>query len=185
MKIIGLDLAGNEERITGFCLLTEEIEDICELKTNEEIIKKVDDMKPDVVVIDAPLSFPNKGNWRQAEYELNNKKIKFYPPKGLVEVEKLVLRAIALKEHFSSKGFLVIEVHSGASYDILKMPRKNNYMEIKRLLKIYGLLVPRRDYSQVELDAIMAAFTGLLFLEAKVEFLGDEDEGQIVVPKVK
>ncbi|MBU0471943.1 MAG: DUF429 domain-containing protein [Nanoarchaeota archaeon] len=185
MKIIGLDLAGTEGNTTGFCLMGEEITEVSELMTNEEIVSKVEEIKPDVVAIDAPLSFPTNGNWRQAEYDMNSRKIKFFPPKGLLAMEKLTVRGIALKDHFQKKGFLVIEVYPGAFYDILNMPRKGNYLELKRLLKIYNLNLEKREYSQHELDAVASAFTARLFLEAKVEFLGSEDEGQIVVPKVR
>lgn len=185
MKIIGLDLAGSEKRITGFCLMGYEIDEISELKTNDEIISRVKDIKPDLIAIDSPLNFPEKGNWRKAEHEMNKRRIKFFPPRGLLAMEQLVVRAMALKELFEKKGILVIEVYPGAFYDIMKMPRKKNDLEIKRLLKLYNLSLSRRKYSQDELDAVIAAFTGRLFLEAKVEFIGDEEEGQIVVPKVR
>ncbi|NQU98674.1 DUF429 domain-containing protein [Candidatus Woesearchaeota archaeon] len=185
MKIVGLDLAGSEERITGFCHMGNEIEEVSELKNSADIISKVEEIKPDVVAIDAPLNFPEKGNWRKAEYAMNKRRIKFFPPKGLVAMEKLTVRGMALRDHFQKKGFLVIEVYPGAFYDIMKMPRKGNYMELKRLLKLYNLTMERREYSQDELDAVASAFVGRLFLEAKVEFLGDEEEGQIVVPKVR
>ncbi|MBC8501493.1 MAG: DUF429 domain-containing protein [Nanoarchaeota archaeon] len=183
--IVGLDLAGSEQRVTGFCLIGEEIEEVSELKTNDEIVSKVEKVKPDLVAIDSPLNFPKKGSWRKAEYEMNKRRIKFFPPKGLIAMEKLVARAMALRDLFQSKGILVIEVYPGAFYDIIKIPRKNNYLELKRLLKFYDLVLDRREYSQDELDAVASAFVGRLFLEAKVEFLGDEEEGQIVVPKVK
>ncbi|MFH1589630.1 MAG: DUF429 domain-containing protein [archaeon] len=185
MKIIGLDLAGSEQRITGFCLLGTEIDEISELTTNEEIIAKVESIKPDIIAIDAPLNFPKEGGWRKAEHDMNKRRIKFFPPKGMKAMEMLTRRGIWLKEQLENKGALVIEVYPGAFYDLLKIPRKNNYLELKRLLQLYGLNLARKEYSQDELDAVASAFTGRLFLEGKVEFFGNEEEGQIVVPKVR
>lgn len=185
MKIIGLGLAGQEEKTTGYCFMTEDIEEVKELKSNDDITKKVLNIKPDIVAIDAPLSFPKDGNWRKAEEELNKRKIKFFPPKGLKAMETLVRRGRALKEHFEKQGIIVLETFPGAVYDVLEIPRKDNYAKIKRVLKLYGISFPRKEVSQHEIDAITAAFVGRLFLESKVEFLGDDKEGQLVIPKVR
>ncbi len=184
MKIIGLNLAGTEEKITGLCLLGEDLDELLELKSDKEIISKIELVSPDIVVIDSPLSFPDKGNWRQAEHELNKRKIKFSSPKGLVVMEQLVMRGIKLKDYFQNKGYLVIEVSSNAFYNYFNLPSRDNYLEIKRLLKLYNIFIPKKVYSQNELNSIIAAFTGRLFLETKIDFLGDEKEGQIVVPKL-
>ena len=136
MKIIGLNLAVSKQSNTGFCILSEEVEVIKTLKSDEEIIGAVESFAPDIVAIATPLSFPEKGNWRKAEAELDKKKIKFTAPRGLISMEKLTLRGISLKEHFQNKGFLVIEVHAGAFCDLLKIPREKNYLHMKRLLKI-------------------------------------------------
>jgi len=183
MKLVGLDLLGCPDGKTGFCLMTDSIDEIVEVP-NEEVVSKVQNISPDIVAIGSPLSLPERGNWRQAEEELHKRNIKFVAPRGLLAMEQLVMRGMKLKEIFSAKGFLVIEVSPGAFYDLLNMPRSKNYLGIKRFLKAYDLSLLKKDYRQCEVDSVVAAFVGRLFLEAKVEFLGDEDEGQIVIPKV-
>ncbi len=182
MKIVGLDLLGCLDGKTGFCFLSDSIESIQEID-NVSLQSKIVELNPDIVVIGSPLSFPEKGNWRLAEEELAKRNIKFVAPRGLLAMEQLVMRGMALKEQFQAKGFLVIETSTGAFYDLLKIPRSNNYLEIKRFLKVYDLVIPRNEYRQCEIDAVTAAFVGRLFLETKVEFIGDDEEGQIVLPK--
>ena len=62
MSIIGLDLAGLETRPTGFCLLSGMKAETTMLYTNDEILRKTEENKPRVIVIDAPLSCPQEGN---------------------------------------------------------------------------------------------------------------------------
>jgi predicted RNase H-like nuclease len=49
MKIIGIDLAGKDKNPTGFCILTDGKTEVKLLNTNEEILKEVNKIEPDVV----------------------------------------------------------------------------------------------------------------------------------------
>ena len=58
VKVMGIDLAGLEKNITGICVLVLNHEPILySVHRDEEIIRKVEEEKPAVVAIDAPLSF--------------------------------------------------------------------------------------------------------------------------------
>ena len=90
MLVVGIDLAGVETRPSGFCVLdTESMEsDVCEMFSDEELLKKVEKVNPKVVAIDAPLSLPkgrksiderDEHHFRQCDKELAKLGIKFFP----------------------------------------------------------------------------------------------------------
>jgi uncharacterized protein len=58
LLVVGLDLAGVETRPTGFCSLIGMYAETSLTYTNQEIITKIEGLKPKVVAIDAPLSLP-------------------------------------------------------------------------------------------------------------------------------
>ena len=190
MLVIGLDLAGSEKRPTGFCILEKMNVETNLVYSDEEIIQKIEKLKPTVIAIDAPLSLP-KGrksieertnvHLRECDKELLRRKIKFFPI-TLGPMRKLTERGIRLKNILEGKGFKVIEVYPGGAQDILKIPRKQNGLDklVKGLkkLRIKGLNESMSDH---ELDAVTCAFVGKLFLEGKSETLGEEKG--IVMPR--
>jgi len=190
MLVIGLDLAGSEKRPTGFCILEKMNVETNLVYSDEEIIQKIEKLKPTVIAIDAPLSLP-KGrksieertnvHLRECDKELLRRKIKFFPI-TLGPMRKLTERGIRLKNILEEKGFKVIEVYPGGAQDILKIPRKQNGLDklVKGLkkLRIKGLNESMSDH---ELDAVTCAFVGKLFLEGKSETLGEEKG--IVMPR--
>ncbi|MDI6826083.1 MAG: DUF429 domain-containing protein [Candidatus Aenigmarchaeota archaeon] len=191
MYVVGIDLAGSEKRQTGFCILDGMKAYTNILHTDKEIIDKIEELKPDIVAIDAPLSLP-KGrksieertnvHLRECDRELLKRGIKFFPI-TLGPMRKLTKRGIRLKKMLENKGFRVIEVYPGGAQDILKIPRKQRGLDkLKRgleKLKISGLTPKMTSH---ELDAITSAFVGKLFLEGRSETLGDQKRG-IVMPK--
>ena len=193
MTIIGLDLAGVENRPTGFCILDEMKVETKLVYNDKQIIQKIDEVKPEVIAIDAPLSLP-KGrksieertdiHLRESDKELLRRRIKFFPI-TLGPMRKLTERGIKLKKILENRGFKVIEVYPGGAQDILEIPRKQQGLEKLRRglekLKINGL---SKNMSDHELDAVTCAFVGRLFLEKKSETLGDPEEG-IVMPRAK
>jgi predicted nuclease with RNAse H fold len=59
VRSLGLDLAGSEKRDSGLAVLDEELS--CwafTVRLDSEIIRLAEDLRPDIVVIDAPLSLP-------------------------------------------------------------------------------------------------------------------------------
>ncbi len=191
--ILGIDLAGSEKRPTGICVLNEKME-IIEVKTlfkDEEIIEIAKKIKPKIIAIDAPLSLPKgrKGlkkrsniHFRKCDKELRKFGIKFFPI-TLGPMRKLTERGIKLKKKLEGVGFKVIEVYPGGAQDLLGIPRKQKGLEklasgLKKL-GIKGL----KYKNEHELDAITAAYVGLLFLKGDYIALGDKDEGQIIMPK--
>lgn len=193
MISVGIDLAGSEKRDTGFCILNEKLK--CEtfiLHKDEEIVRKVDEIKPDVISIDAPLSLPkgrkslkekNAPHLRKCDKILAKMGIKFFPI-TLGPMRKLTKRGIKLKRIFVKKGFNVIESFPGAVQDILGIPRKQSGLKkLKRALKNLGISGMKRKITHHELDAICCALVGKFYLEKNYIAIGDPKEGLLILPK--
>jgi predicted nuclease with RNAse H fold len=58
MLVVGIDLAGSESRQTGFCVLRGMKVETLIVYSDDEIIRKIEELKPRVIAIDAPLSLP-------------------------------------------------------------------------------------------------------------------------------
>jgi len=157
MKIIGIDLA-TEKGKTGFCIRNKKTR-IYILKTDKEIIEKINKTKPDIIAIDSPLSLPKKG-LRKAEKELLKLGIKVFPPL-MPSMKKLAQRAIKIKRQL--KNYKVIEVYPHAVRKILKIKTKKSHRN----------------------DAKLCALVGKLYVEKKTKAIGNRKEGQIIIPKCK
>jgi predicted nuclease with RNAse H fold len=192
MKILGIDLAGSEKRKTGICILDEKlIANSFFVFSDKEILDLIEKEKPDLIAIDAPLSLPkgrkslkrkSKIHFRECDRELWKLGIKFFPI-TLGPMRKLTERGIRLKKILEKK-YKVIEVYPGATQDILKIPRKQKGLrKLKRGLERLGIKILKKNPNGDELDAITSAFTGFLYLKGKYVAIGDEKEGQIILPK--
>ncbi|MEM2522805.1 MAG: DUF429 domain-containing protein [Candidatus Bathyarchaeia archaeon] len=181
--IIGIDLAGKEEKPTGLAVLEHKKVETCLVYTNKEILNKLRNAKPSIVAIDAPLKLPKKGFLRKADSELIKKGYRVFPP-GLPAMKTLTMRAIRLNRLITKSGVKTIEVHPTSTRKALNMPTKDweNIQEIFKKLGLSGT-VEKRMLTPHELDAITAAFTAYLHLQGLTETVGSNDEGFIVVPK--
>ncbi len=155
-----------------------------------EILTYVRKFDPKVVVIDAPLSLP-KGrlslevksdiHFRECDRELLRRRIRFFPI-TLGPMRKLTKRGIQLANVIRSEGFEVFEGYPGAAQDILGVPRKNaGINSLMDGLRRYGLNF-RKSATHDELDAITCAYVGMLYFDSKTELIGEQDEGQILLP---
>ncbi len=194
MKVIGIDLAGTENRPTGFCIMNDKMNVITKiLYKDREIIKNIIEEKPKIIAIDAPLSLPKgrksleqKSNihLRECDKELLRNKIKFFPI-TLGPMRKLTKRGIRLKKILNKKGFEVIEVYPGGAQDLLKIPRKSKSIEgLRKGLEMLGIKGLSENMTDHELDAVTSAFVAKLYLEKKYIAYGDNDEGVIIMPKL-
>jgi len=191
MTIIGLDLTGVESRPTGFCILDEMRVETQLVYNDKEIVQKIDEVKPKVIAIDAPLSLP-KGrktieertniHLRECDKELLKRGIKFFPI-TLGPMRKLTERGIKLKKILEKKGFKVIEVYPGGAQDVWNIPRKQRGLDkLMNGLRKMGIKGLKKDMSDHGLDAVTCALVGNSFLNGNAEVLGTIDNG-IVMPK--
>ena len=194
MKVIGIDLAGTENRPTGFCIMNDKMNVRTKiLYKDREIIKNILEEKPKIIAIDAPLSLPKgrksleqKSNihLRECDKELLRNKIKFFPI-TLGPMRKLTKRGIRLKKILNKKGFEVIEVYPGGAQDLLKIPRKSKSVEgLRKGLEMLGIKGLSENMTDHELDAVTSAFVAKLYLEKKYIAYGNNDEGVIIMPKL-
>jgi len=190
MSIVGLDLAGVETRPTGFCILENMNVKTCVVYEDGEITEKIQETKPRIVAIDAPLSLPagrksidqrTDTHLRECDKELLRRRIKFFPV-TLGPMRKLTSRGIRLREILESAHFNVIEVYPGGAQDILGIPRKQQGLDKLRSglkkLQIKGIA---NTMSADELDAITCAYVGKLYLEGKTLTYGTDDQ-TIIMP---
>jgi hypothetical protein len=190
MSIVGLDLAGVETRPTGFCILENMNAMTFVVYKDEEMIKKIQETKPKIVVVDAPLSLPagrksiderTGTHLRECDKELLRRRIRFFPV-TLGPMRKLTSRGIELRKILESEHFKVIEVYPGGAQDVLGIPRKQEGLDKLRgglkKLQIKGIA---NAMSADELDAITCAYVGKLYLEGKTLTYGSDDQ-TIIMP---
>jgi len=200
MLVVGLDLAGVEIRPTGLCVLdTESMRVKTELVySDDEILKKINEINPEVVAVDAPLSLPrercclknncscrNKGHLRECDKMLLKMKIRFFPV-TLGPMRKLTERGINLKKLLEKNSNKVIEVYPGGAQDILKIPRKQKGLnKLREGLKKLGIKGLNKRMNDHELDAVTSAYVGKCFVDGNYQALGDEREGLMIMPEFK
>ena len=191
LKVFGIDLAGVTHRPTGVCLLSGLEAKTALLYSDKDILDGVERENPVLVTIDAPLSLPpgrksihqrNRQHFRVCDLELKRRKIPFFPI-TLGPMRMLTERGIALKKKIEQMGIQTLEIYPGGAQDIWKIPRAKHDLEGLRVgLQRLGIKGLDRKYSPHELDAVTAAFVGILYLEGKAEILGDFSSGAIILP---
>jgi hypothetical protein len=191
MSIVGLDLAGVESRPTGFCILKDMTAETFLVHDDEEVLKRIEESKPKIVAIDAPLSLPagresieqrTNVHLRECDKELLRRRIKFFPI-TLGPMRKLTNRGINLRRILENKQFRVIEVYPGGAQDVLGIPRKQKGLKrLRASLEKVGVRGLNNRMSGHELDAVTCALVGKLLLEGKSVTYGTSEQA-IVMPK--
>jgi len=192
MVVLGIDLAGSEKRNTGICIMDDQLNvKTFIVHTDEEILKIIEEVKPQIIAIDAPLTLPygrkslkcrENVHLRECDRKLLKMGIKFFPI-TLGPMRKLTERGIGLKYKIEKMGYKVIEVYPGGAQDLLGIPRKSKGVELLRngLLKL-GIKRIRKNASADELDAVTAAYVAILYLKGETLQLSGKD-GTIVMPR--
>lgn len=162
MRVVGIDLAGKSENPTGFCILTDEGTDSKEVYSDLDILKEIENAKPDIIAIDAPFWIQKMGDriipWRRSEELLLKRG--FRPISiALPSMTMLARRAIHLVSVLRQRRYNVIEVFPQATE------------------KILGLSKAEKK-SEHEYDALLCALTAKAYLENKYENLDG-----IIIPK--
>ena len=207
MRALGLDLTTSSHKKTAYAVLDKEMVLLATgfVGNDKEIIALADELYPILVAIDAPLSLPlglccleescschpiSSGSGRQCERDLSALGIGCYYTSKRSIIKGMVYRAIALKEGLEGQGFEVIEVYPYASRVRLfgKLPRKTTVagrrtLQVKLRYLISSLPTPKEQLlSHDLLDALLAAYTGILYLKGQTQALGDPVEGLLHLP---
>jgi predicted nuclease with RNAse H fold len=108
---IGLDLAAKQDRCSGIAVIDscyrEVVRSGC-LRTDNEIISFVSDLKPSVIAIDAPLT--NKPEMREVDKLMIKLGYRVFPP-SFKWMRQLSLRGYELMTRLNTPEFTVIETH--------------------------------------------------------------------------
>jgi predicted nuclease with RNAse H fold len=181
-NLIGIDLAGKPKNPTGIALWKQKRVKAQLVYTDDEILAYVENLKPSIVAIDAPLRLPKGGILRAADRQMVKRGYGVFPP-ALSAMKPLTLRAIKLNE-LIKEAFKTIEVHPTSTRKALGMPLKD-WGKIQTILKSIGLKgdIQVRALTPHEIDAVTAALTAHLHIKGQTEEFGDEEEGFIIVPK--
>ncbi len=179
MKAAGVDLTGSEWRATSIAILSDRSVKVYRATTDQEIIEAISREKPDVVAIDAPLTRPQTGYLRELERRAAKEGIRLLPPL-LGGMRKLTERGVRLRTRLEKIGVKVIEVHPTSSRRILKIPGEIEEAW-RHIVGIAKVEAPRGfKPSKDDLDALLAAVTGLYYLKGRYKAI--RGEGELILP---
>ena len=185
-KIIGIDLSGKPENPTGICFLDGHNFYFNTLFENKEILSYIDEKKPSLILIDAPLSLPkgrcclsrecscskNGGHFRAAEVEM--RKYGRTLPLTFRGMRMLTERGIQIAEKLRTK-YNILESHPRTIQKILGF--SNLYEDLKNYFEL------PENISEHELDAALLTIAGIFYTKKEFMEFGDTDEGTIILPK--
>lgn len=194
-RVVGLDLGGSPKRDTGACLLLGPKRLRAKLlHSDREILDFVGRARPELVVIDAPLSLPrgrrtiedrSGQHLRECDRELLRRRIPFFPL-TLGPMRMLTVRGMRLQRILVRRGFPVIEGYPGGAQDILGLLRKKaGERVLEHRLRGVGLGgdLELRPLTHDELDAVTIAWVGRNFRNGDGVLIGDPTEGQMLLPR--
>ena len=210
MAVLGVDLRASRKKPSSIAILDSQshLTELASFFEDNELIKVVDNINPDVVAIGAPLNLPSgfccldqscechfsepnrKG--RLLELELAKMGIScFYTNKGSI-IRELIYRGIQLSQMLRDAGHNVIEVYPHASKMLLfgdKVPPKNSAVSISYMIGhltplVSGMEDHANDLDRNRCDSIINAYTGQLHAQSNTDILGDPNEGVLVLPKL-
>ena len=210
MSVLGVDLRASRKKPSSVAILDSHshLTKLASFYEDIELMKLVDDLRPDLVAIGAPLNLPSgfccldqscdcrfsvpdrKG--RLLELELAKMGIScFYTNKGSI-IRELIYRGILISKNLRGAGYNVIEVYPHASKMLLfgdKVPPKNSAASISYTIGhltplVSGMEKHADDLDRNSCDAIINAYTGQLHAQSNTDVLGDPEEGTLVLPKL-
>ncbi len=210
MSVLGVDLRASRKKPSSIAILDSHshLTELGSFYEDIELMKLVDDLRPGLVAIGAPLNLPSgfccldqscdcrfsvpdrKG--RLLELELAKMGIScFYTNKGSI-IRDLIYRGIHLSKLLRESGHDVIEVYPHATKMLLigdKVPPKNSAISVSYMIGhltplVSGMERYADDLDRNSCDAIINAYTGQLHAQSNTDVLGDPEEGILVLPKL-
>ena len=174
---MGVDLAGLEKNPSGIAYVRRGVVYAHTFYRDEDFYRLVTDLTPSLIAIDAPLSFPSEGYFREVDRIMMRLGFKVLPPK-FSGMRKLVDRAISLTKWF---GGQVIETHPASVAKILGVQR--NLDEVRGVFERMGMPLTVLSSSRHVVDALLALVSAICFLSGNYLVVSAED-GSIVLPGV-
>ena len=207
MTVLGVALRASQLRNSSAAVLSAEgyALDISSFGNNTQLLEIAEHWKPELIAIGSPLSLPAgldclepsckcelespemKG--RRAELELATVRISCFLTNKSSIVPSLIYRGIELHAQLRKLGYHVIEVYPHATKLIVfgdSVPRKRYALPFLReqLPELIRGLEPHvGSLDSGACDALMNAYTGVLYRKGQTLSLGDREEGLIIVPQ--
>jgi uncharacterized protein len=191
LVVVGIDLAGSPKRPTGLCVLRNLNAETSVVFSDDDILNFVQEARPILIPIDAPLSLPNGRltvhdrageHLRECDRELLRYGIRFFPI-TLGPMRMLTERGLALKCRLATMGYQAVECFPGAAQDLWGIPRQHqDRLGLLSGLRKLGVCGLKKAATSDELDAATAALVGRWFLSGQGLMLGGESG--ILVPAV-
>ena len=204
---LGLDLTSSAKKATACALLSRDgsLSYLGFQRTDDDILALVDETRPDVVAIDAPLTLPEglcclendhscepaselKG--RQCERDIRALGVSLYVTTKKSFIKGMIYRGIGLAIGIRTRGVGVVEIYPYASKVMLlgkPLPKKtrragNEFFRSKLAELIPGVDTHPERINHDLCDAMFGAYTAYLESQGKAWLIGDEREGRILVP---
>lgn len=202
---LGIDLTSSDRRPSAWAALdaTAGIVGLGRARTDADILALTERLRPSSIAIDAPLFLP-KGlttlddptaavglpTGRACERALKALGIGCFYTIPHSIIRNMVYRAIALRLEMEARGLVVLEVFPYATkvrlFGTRTMPRKTRACGLTWLRQQVARYIPdtamHPDLSHDDLDALLAAYTGLLHGRGLAEGIGEADEGLLWLP---
>jgi predicted nuclease with RNAse H fold len=200
---LGIDLAGVEHRETGIALLRNgRLVVLARAGTDAEILgyARLAGLRA-CIAVNAPLTLP-RGRCcldddcrcrhdpgtrsRQVERDLLHLGV---PTLATALLKVLARRGIRLAGSLRAAGWEPMEVYPHATLRLLGLPTAGKRTEIgrRRIHQALRPLIPGLDHpnaSEHQLDAVVCAYTALLWHTGRTRLVGAEDEGVMAIPNV-
>ena len=206
MKVIGIDMTQSDKPCSLAVLVCQSkkaaVVDIKDISDDKAILRFCSEA--DVVAIDSPLFLPlglccleescdckalSEKKGRECERLLSRRGISSYYTTKRTFIKQMIYRSMWLASQIRSNGTVVIEVYPYASGFSLfgntlpgKSRNRKDYYSV--LAREMGELVSGisliKSYDQA--DAVLAAYTGLLWCRGRAERIGSPDEGYLWMP---
>lgn len=154
------------------------------------LIKIVEEIQPEFVFLDAPLSLPgvytNPEKFDDYFYRKGDKILKGMSPMFL---GGLTARAMRLKQQFENKGIKVLEIYPAIHAQRMALKTYNYKKQLQYIPDIIAILqhnLPLKvDWKSIktwhQVDALLAYYAGFRYMKGDAESFGEEAEGMIWV----
>jgi predicted nuclease with RNAse H fold len=176
---IGLDLAAKQDRCSGIAVIDSYYGEVVSagcLRTDNEIISFVSDLKPSVIAIDAPLT--NKPEIREVDKLMIKLGFRVFPP-SFKWMRQLSLRGYELMTKLNTPEFTIIETHPKS---VLKHVGLKNFKELLDLIgvKLGELQVTNKHVE----DALIASAVAYCYILGRVSKVSSHDGVIYLVEKM-
>ncbi|MCS7118059.1 MAG: DUF429 domain-containing protein [Thaumarchaeota archaeon] len=182
---VGIDLTGNPKRMSAAALVGRRQATVEWIGSDEEIVARLSGLRPRVVAIDAPLSFPSNGvHLRSCDKEVRRLGVSILPP-TLGPMRHLTDRGIRLSGYLKSAGVAVIETYPRAVHRLMGWlgPGERPSARTLRSLHEHFPIRVKTDVNEHAIDALTCAWVAYLHWTGKTVELGDPREGTIALPR--